>query len=72
MLNKPVLPNGFKLVEEFEPCPECGWQGYAKIGPQKRCSSCGHQWPPLQRVQQGPTRREILNGTPARIIRWRF
>jgi hypothetical protein len=25
MPNKPVPPNGFNLVEEFEPCPECGY-----------------------------------------------
>jgi len=76
MPNEPTLPNGFKPAEEFEPCPKCHWKGYARIGPQKRCSSCGHQWPPVRRVQQVPTRTEILSGTariaPTRIIRWRF
>lgn len=76
MSNKPVPPNGFTLTEECEACPECSYKGCAKIGQQKRCSSCGHQWPPIQRLQQGPTRGEILNGTAriprANFIRWRF
>jgi hypothetical protein len=70
MSNKPVPPNGFKALEEFEPCPECGHKGHGRIGQQKRCSMCGHQWPPVQRVLQGPTRSEILNAT-ARIFPWR-
>ena len=61
MSNKPVPSNGFTVTEECAPCPECGYKGCAKIGQQKRCGSCGHQWPPVQRVQQGPTRGEVLN-----------
>jgi len=76
MPNKPVLPKGFKPVQELEPCPACGWKGYAVIGPQKLCGRCRHQWPPVPRPQLGPTRTEILNGTArigrARFIRWRF
>jgi hypothetical protein len=41
MSNKPVPPNGFKALEEFEPCPECGHKGHGRIGQQKRCSMCG-------------------------------
>jgi hypothetical protein len=36
-MNKPVLPKGFKRVEEFEPCPECGGEERAVIGSQKQC-----------------------------------
>ena len=73
MTNKPVIPRGFKEVEEFEPCPQCGKQGHTKIGPQKYCVHCGHQWPPIPPPQLGPTRRDVLNGTarfaPTKIIR---
>jgi hypothetical protein len=75
MTNRPVPPNGF--IEVFEPCPECGWKGFAtKVGTQKRCGGCGHQWPAVHVEQLGPTRADVLNGTarhlPTRIIRWRF
>lgn len=59
-----------------ESCPECGALCIAKVCNQKRCSQCGHQWPPIARIQQGPTRRDVLNGTaryiPGRIIFFRF
>jgi len=42
-------------------CPKCNGTCIGKIGPQNRCSQCGEQWPPVQRIQQGPTRRDILD-----------
>src|SRR6266571_2717587 len=58
-----ALPSGFTQVEEFELCPKCGWRGHTRIGPQKRCSQCGHQWPPVKLDIRLPTRRDVLNGT---------
>jgi tRNA(Ile2) C34 agmatinyltransferase TiaS len=63
MPDRPVPPKGFRIVEECEPCPKCGSKVSAKIQQQKRCSQCGHQWPPVKREPLGPTRRDILNGT---------
>jgi hypothetical protein len=74
MPTNPVAPNGFKIVRESEPCPECGATCTVKIGQQTRCNQCGHQWPPVQPVILGPSRRDVLNGAAfpsVRIIRFR-
>ena len=57
-------------------CPSCGATVSVTVfGKQKRCQQCGHQWPPLPRVQQMLTRRDVLNGTefwaPPRDEFWR-
>jgi predicted phage terminase large subunit-like protein len=44
-----------------EACPKCGATVVVPLGQQKRCQQCAHQWPPRPRVQQVPTRRDILN-----------
>lgn len=66
MLNKPTPPAGFTIVEEREPCPECGSTATVKIQQQTHCNQCGHQWPPVKRAPLGPTRSDYLNG-----ISWR-
>ena len=47
---------------QSETCPSCGASGVVKFGEQKRCQQCGKQWPPMPRVQQMLTRRDVLNG----------
>lgn len=73
--NGSTLPSGFTQVEEFEACPKCGSKGHSQVGPQKRCSQCGHQWPPVKSDIHLPTRKDVLNGTGhlqgTRLIRWR-
>jgi hypothetical protein len=58
-----------------EKCPRCKALCIVTLGNQKHCNQCGNQWPNVHRVQQGPTRREVLNGTaryiPGRIILFR-
>jgi predicted phage terminase large subunit-like protein len=46
-----------------EACPKCSGTVIITLGKQKRCQQCGEQWPPVPRVQQTPTRRDILNRT---------
>ncbi len=48
---------------QSEVCPACG-AGCLRTLPwgQKRCQQCAHQWPPRPRVQQVPTRSDVLNG----------
>jgi hypothetical protein len=75
MSNNPVPPKGFKLVEDLGKCPKCGATCIVKRCPQKHCNQCGHEWPPVERVILGPSRREVLEGMgdfqPTRVIRWR-
>ena len=62
-------------VVQQEICPACQSKCVGTYGMTHRCNQCGNQWPTVPNVQQGPTRRDVLNGTahytPARIIRWR-
>jgi len=45
------------------PCPKCDAVRVVQFASgQKRCNSCGHQWPELSAMQRGPTRRDVLNG----------
>ena len=74
MNRKPLPPSAYTLLTKQARCPKCDATCVVKIGPQQRCNQCGEQWPPIQRTQQGPTRRDVLNGTaryvPGRIIFW--
>ena len=45
-----------------EACPSCGASVIVPLRKQKRCQQCGHQWPPIPRVQQVLTRSDVLNG----------
>ena len=58
-----------------ETCPACRSQCVGTYGDRHRCNQCGNQWPVVPSVQQGPTRRDVLNGivrsAPTRIISWR-
>ena len=69
---KSMPPKGYKLQTPQDRCPECKATCIVKIGRQKHCNQCSHQWPPIQPVQRWPTRQEVLDGTaqcmPARII----
>jgi uncharacterized Zn ribbon protein len=73
--SKPVPPSGYTLQTRQDHCPECKATCIAKLGKQKHCNQCGHQWPPIRQSQQRPTRQEVLDGTaqsmPARIIFFR-
>jgi predicted phage terminase large subunit-like protein len=44
-----------------EACPKCGATVVIPFGRQKRCQQCAHQWPPMPRVQQVLTKRDVLN-----------
>jgi hypothetical protein len=35
-----------RIVEDANKCPNRSCESYSRVGPQKRCSKCGHQWPP--------------------------
>jgi hypothetical protein len=69
MPNRPIPPTGFRIVEEPEPCPECGSIATMRIQQQRRCNQCGLQWPPVKREPLGPTRRDILLNEANRQIR---
>jgi hypothetical protein len=73
---KPPFPKDDTRTTSQPRCPDCGATCVVKIGAQWICNHCAKQWPPIRRVQQRPTRADILNGTAhygrARIIFWRF
>ena len=55
---------------QAEGCPSCGASLVVTVfGKQKRCQQCGHQWPPLPRVQQMLTRRDVLNQREHWVVR---
>jgi predicted phage terminase large subunit-like protein len=58
-----------------ETCPACHSKCVGTYGDRHRCNQCGNQWPAAPSIQQGPTRRDVLNGivrsAPTRIISWR-
>ncbi len=74
--NKSAPPAGYTLQTKPDRCPECKATCITKIGWQKHCNQCFHQWPPIQSDHQWPTRQEALNGMahcrPARIILFRL
>ena len=76
VMNSPyqVPPNGFNLAEEFEPCPECSYKGYAKDW---RAETLWQARVPMAASATGAARAyEIRNSerggrlTPTRIIQW--
>ncbi len=73
---KPPFAKGNTTSTPQPRCPDCGATCVVKIGAEWICNNCAKQWSPVHRVQQGPTRIDILNGTahyrPARIIFWGF
>jgi len=63
-------------IAQSESCPSCGATAVVTLSHgQKRCRQCGHQWPPMPRVQQMLTRRDVFNETelwvPPRGKFWR-
>jgi hypothetical protein len=53
-----------------EGCPKCGASLFVTVfGSQKRCQQCGHQWPPVSRVRQVLTRRDVLNEMDRWVVR---
>jgi predicted phage terminase large subunit-like protein len=55
---------------QAEGCPSCGATVVVTVfGNQKRCQGCGHQWPPLPRVRQVLTRRDVLNEMERWVVR---
>jgi predicted phage terminase large subunit-like protein len=50
-------------VAKSEACPSCGAPGIVIFGQQKRCQQCGKQWPPIARVRQILTRRDLFDET---------
>ncbi len=53
-----------------EGCPKCGVGQFVTVfGSQKRCQQCGHQWPPVSRVRQVLTRRDVLNAMDRWVVR---
>jgi predicted phage terminase large subunit-like protein len=53
--------SGSGNVEDANKCPSCSCESYSRVGPQKRCSQCGHQWPPVRPEGHPLTRYDILN-----------
>jgi phage terminase large subunit-like protein len=52
------------VVKASEPdsCPECGNGVTQRIGSQRRCAQCGHQWGAVARSTFKVSREEILSG----------
>ena len=54
--------SGSQIVEDANKCPSCSCENYSRVDPQKRCSRCGQQWPPVRLEGQPLTRYDVLNG----------
>ncbi len=46
--------------DRTEACPECGATCTVKIGGQKRCNNCAHQWG-LVRAAVSPNRKDLFS-----------